>query len=156
MMVFCCSVFHFPKASNTIIWHQSKKKKKAFNSLLICGLIDPPCFPTSLVCHAVGTSTFSGFVPPRLQLSRTREASFPKCLRHPLPVLSDSNTHFVLTTAPHAPSPSMKESHPNPIRIFPFPLLKGAIIGKKITSEKEFIPLLFRIVVKKINDENKY
>lgn len=44
MMVFCCSEFHFPEASNTIVWHQSKN---AFNSLPICGLMEPPCFPTT-------------------------------------------------------------------------------------------------------------
>lgn len=55
MMAFCCSALNFPEASSTIIWHQSEN---VFNSLPICGLIDPPCFPASLGCRAVGPPCF--------------------------------------------------------------------------------------------------
>lgn len=65
MMVFCCSVFHFPEASNTIIWHQSEKCFQFFAHLW--------SDRSSLLSYQFGlsycgTSAFSGLVPSRLWL----------------------------------------------------------------------------------------
>lgn len=99
-------------------------QKNAFNSLLICGLIDPPCFPTSLVCHTVGPLHFQGLCLQGYDCSRIREASVSGCLRQWLPVPSDSNTQFFPTIVPHAPIIQREGISPtNTIRIFLFSLL---------------------------------
>lgn len=103
--------------------HLASIKKNACNSLLICGLIDPPCFPTSLFCCTVEPLCFQGLCLQAYNCCRIRGASVSRCLRQWLSVPSDSNTLFVPSIVPCTPSISPA----NTTRVFLFSSLHNVV-----------------------------
>jgi len=111
-------------------------------------LTDLPCFSTSLVCHAAGPPHFQGLCLQGYNCSRIQEPSVSGCLRQWLLVPSDSDTQFFLTIIPCAliiQHGGISPAHA--IGVFLFSSRHDVLTLKKSTSEKEFVPLLFRIVV---------